>query len=355
MRRRLIAAVVALLAAAVLPAARPAAQSSDSFCNLQTTERIVAIGDVHGAYDRFAAILRAAGLTDQRDRWIGGKAVLVQTGDVVDRGADSRRALDLLRRLERDAARSGGRVYAVLGNHELMRLTGDWRYVSAGELKAFQNGNSEGLRQQVHDRVAEANEERARAEKKDFDAKAFREQFMKEVPLGFLEMRQAFDAGGDYGPWIRSRPAMIRLNGIVFMHGGVSTETAARGCDAVNAAVKGDMASLPLPPEKMASLSAAAEAGPLWYRGLATEREDAFAPTLEAILQKMEARAIVIGHTVAPRITPRFGGRVVQIDTGMLDGTFFPGGVASALEIQGNKFTAIYEDRREEVPTPNVR
>ena len=95
------------------------------------------------------------------------------------------------------------------------------------------------------------------------------------------------------------------------------------------------------------------ETGPLWYRGLAQEPEAQFAPALDDILARMQARAIVIGHTVAPgRITPRFGGRVIQIDTGMLNGTFYPGGAPAALELKGDTATAIYLDRR--VPLPSL-
>ena len=89
----------------------------------------------------------------------------------------------------------------------------------------------------------------------------------------------------------------------------------------------------------------------MWYRGLAVENETTFLPEVETILQTLNARMIVVGHTVAAngRVTPRFGGRVVQLDTGMLDGSFFPGGRASALEIRDGKLTAIYEDRREDL------
>jgi hypothetical protein len=90
----------------------------------------------------------------------------------------------------------------------------------------------------------------------------------------------------------------------------------------------------------------------LWYRGLATEPEEKLATALAATLQRLAARAMVIGHTTVPgRIASRFGGRVVQIDTGMLDGEFYPGGVASALEIKGDTLTAIYVDRQERVAT----
>lgn len=312
------AAVVALLVASLLPGAyRTSAgqQAAGEFpCDVRTSERVVAVGDVHGAFDQFASILRAAGLVDARNRWSGGKAVLVQTGDVVDRGRDSRKALDLLRRLEGEARRAGGAVHALVGNHELMRLASDWRYVSEGELQAFKTPASDGL----------------------------------------LEMLRAFAADGEYGAWVRKRPTVARINRILYLHGGLTETTASLGCDGVNAAVRKDLAALPVPPEELAALFASGENGPLWYRGLATEPEAALSPVLDAILRRLDARAIVIGHTtVLPgKIAPRLGGKVIQIDTGMLNGRFYPGGVASALEIQGDKATAIYLDRREPVTLP---
>ena len=103
------------------PVLAQTAKPGNSPCDIQTTERVVAVGDVHGAFDNFVAILRAAQVIDNRNRWSGRRTVLVQTGDILDRGPDSRKAIDLLRRLERDAQRAGGRVVSLLGNHELMR------------------------------------------------------------------------------------------------------------------------------------------------------------------------------------------------------------------------------------------
>src|SRR6185436_11794872 len=91
-----LAIAVALAAVAAPGSTRVAAQSRNQSpvfpCDIQTTERIVAVGDIHGAFDQFVAILRAAGLIDNRNRWSGKKAVLVQTGDILDRGPDSRKA-----------------------------------------------------------------------------------------------------------------------------------------------------------------------------------------------------------------------------------------------------------------------
>jgi hypothetical protein len=345
-----LAAVLVALAGCALPA-RASGQTAASVCDITTTERVVAVGDVHGAYTNFVAILRAAGLIDTRERWTGGRAILVQTGDVLDRGDDSRRVLDLLRRLEREAPRAGGRVLPLLGNHELMRVLGDWRYVSAGELRAFRNSESSDLRELVYGNIMTAAKDRAAAEKRPFDERAYREQFLKDVPLGFIEMRQAFDVQGEYGPWIRARPTMAIVNGIAYLHGGISEKVATLGCAGVNAAVAKEMASIPVAPELVSGFLSAAEHGPLWYRGLAQEPEETFAPTLATILEQMRARAFVIGHTptLPGRIVTRFGGRVVQIDGGMLDGEFFPKGVPVALEVRGAEMTAIYLDRRERI------
>jgi hypothetical protein len=338
-----------LLGAAPNEAAGQAASqpAPASVCRLQTSERIVAVADVHGAYDRFVAILRAAGLVDGRARWIGGRAILVQTGDVLDRGPDSRRVLDLLRQLERDAARAGGQVHALIGNHEAMRMVGQWNDVSAGEYAAFRSRDSEELRERLYALVSADAAKRARAAEQVFDADDFRRRFLKEIPLGYFEMRQAFAPEGGYGAWLRQHSAMAIINGVAFLHGGVDPETAALGCDAVNAGVRQDLSIVDPTPEQILAMLSFKETGPLWYRGLV--QEGAVPPDVSTILKTLGVRAIVVGHTPVTEspIAPLFDHRVFPIDTGMLGGTFYPGGVASALEIRGDTVTAIYEQRRE--------
>jgi fructose-1,6-bisphosphatase len=69
---------------------------------------IVAVGDVHGDYEQFVTVLRETGVIDRKGRWAGGKTHLVQAGDVVDRGAGSRKAMDLIMTLEKQAQKAGG-------------------------------------------------------------------------------------------------------------------------------------------------------------------------------------------------------------------------------------------------------
>jgi hypothetical protein len=328
--KRVLLALVSF--AVALHAARPTA--AEPPCEFENVERVVAVGDVHGAYDRFIEILRAAAVVDARGRWAGGKTHLVQTGDVVDRGPDSRKVLDLLQQLERDAPRSGGRVHALIGNHEAMRLIGDARYIVPGEYAAFKTSDSEDLRTQI-------------VESLPADVRA---QVMRETPLGRIEMLRAFAEEGAYGKFLRRLNAVVRINGVLFMHGGISLPVAPLTCADINARVRREL-SIDLEATKKApeATLAAGEDGPLWYRGLASE-PDSFAPTLDEILKAQHASAIVVGHTVRTdgRIAVRFGGRVLVIDTGMQP-AYVPGGAASALELRGGTLTAIYTNRKEVV------
>ena len=326
LRKLMTAALVAAAAALLAGAAQPRAASTPSRCAIDGVERIVAIGDVHGAYDRFVEILKAASLIDVQLHWAGGRTHLVQTGDVVDRGPDSRRAIELLRQLQDEAPRAGGAVHPLIGNHEVMRMLGDMRYTVPGEYQAFVTSRSEALRRSF---VQQSGDERT----------------MAETPLGLFEMRTAFGRDGEYGKWLRSLDAVMKIDGVLFMHGSLNAKTAERTCDDMNAAIQRELGrDLDRTRANPQATLAAGENGPLWYRGVNTIAE----ADVDQILAKAGARAIVVGHTVSQtgRIGVRFGGKVFSIDTGMQQ-QYVPTGHASALEIVGDVFTAIYTDSRQ--------
>ncbi|PYR22499.1 MAG: hypothetical protein DMF95_29080 [Acidobacteria bacterium] len=324
-----VAAAVVTFGSRPLPAASP--------CEWNGIDRIVAVGDVHGAYDRFLEILKIAGVLDADAHWAAGNAHVVQLGDIVDRGADSRKALDLVRRLEREAQTSGGRLHLLLGNHEVARMLGDLRLTVAGEYEAFAKVDSPSVRDNYLKTLKPGN---------NFE----REQLIEQTPLGFVEMRQAFGRDGDYGRWLRQLPVTIKIDGFQFVHGGISPAVAPLGCQAINDQVRRELTN-DLDKTRAAPLAtlAARPDGPLWYRGLSQE-PDTFVPQIDEILAKTHSRAIIIGHTVTAsgRITPRFDGRIIQIDTGMQP-AYVQGGRASALEIRKREATAIYVDRRDPV------
>jgi hypothetical protein len=149
-----LAAAVALVV--VANAGSKPTRAAGAPCQFNNVDRIVAVGDVHGAYDRFVEILRVANVIDERLRWIGGRTHLVQLGDVVDRGPDSLKALDLLDGLQREAQRAGGAVHQLLGNHEVMRMLGDLRYTVPGEYAAFTSSKSTEVRDAYVERAKAA-------------------------------------------------------------------------------------------------------------------------------------------------------------------------------------------------------
>jgi hypothetical protein len=358
--------------------------------------RVVAIGDIHGELTGFDSILRQTGIINEQHKWIGGGAILVQAGDVVDRGPKSRECLDLLRALERQARGQNGKVIAVLGNHEVMAMTGDLRYVSPEDYQGFATERSEKVREEAYqdylDFVA-SHSNRAR------DAAPVeqtpREKWMMEHPLGFFERRDAFGPQGVYGRWLREHDAVVQLGDALFVHGGLNPalsfgeiqelnqqvhaelaafdsiwqslskkkviwrymriEEALRQAESEWAAVQagGKMApELQNDLQKFLSFSMwliNSPDGPLWYRGLALEPEETLRSGVEAMLGRLKSHYLVAGHTPQPKgeINPRFGNRVFLIDTGMLKAVF--GGQASALEIRSGRFTAYYADEKPQV------
>ncbi len=351
--RSITAAVLVAAACLALPAGpRASAQERPTLCNLTTASRIVAVGDVHGAFDKYTAILREAGLIDGRRRWSGGNAILVQVGDVLDRGPDSRKALDLIRQLEPDAARAGGGVIFLLGNHEMMRMGGDYRYVSPAEYEAFKSSEASSMREQLYEHVVADSTAKAKVKGETFDAKAFRKDFLEQVPLGSVEMQLAFSDKGEYGHWLREHDVMARINGIVFVHGGPAPAAAAAGCDGTNARIRTELQTIPVTDPRRDSTLLWGPDGPLWFRGLVTDPPTAGASSdddVTAVLKSLGATRMVVGHTFTGdgRIRVLHDSRILQIDTGMLGGTFFPSGAPSALEILPDKVSAIYVGKRE--------
>ena len=88
--------------------------------------RFVVVGDVHGRIEPFLNILRHAKLINKYSDWCGGNARLLQVGDIIDRGSFSLQVDNILDRLQEQAARNGGEVIRLVGNHELELILGNF-------------------------------------------------------------------------------------------------------------------------------------------------------------------------------------------------------------------------------------
>lgn len=287
-------------------------------------DRIVAIGDLHGDYDSYLGVLKAAGIVNARGRWSAGGTHLVQTGDIPDRGPDTRRIIAHLAKLAREAEKRGGRVHHLIGNHEAMNVQGDLRYVIAGEFEAFVDKQSATRRDRYFNATLQTLQ---RSDPARFAALPadFREQFNRAHPLGWVEHRLAWDPRfGDDGEllrWTLQAPVAVQLNDAIFLHGGISASYCGNSLASLTEKAHAALRDTSLPgrtqdPEQRSILND--PQGPLWYRGLAGVSPAARPETVQAILAQHDARHLVIGHTgTGGVIWPRLNARVILIDTGM--------------------------------------
>ena len=355
--------------------------------------RVIAIADVHGAYSELISILQRTRLVDENRRWVGGSATLVQTGDVLDRGAKARDCLELLMNLERQAAKAGGKVIPLLGNHEVLNLMNDLRYVTPEIYRTFATEKSEKVRQQAwRDYLKFVSSHREHSHGTVFtEDEASRRKWMDDHPPGYFEYVDAMVPEGRYGRWIRKHHAIVQVGDGLFVHGGLNPDLKFRSVTELDDRIRAEIADFdaiwqalsdrkiiwrymmlrealsyiseelmwiqargqvddPAAVEAMQKLMeykgwlACSSDGPLWYRGLAQEPEEKLMSGVVAMLRGLKARYIVEGHTVLSKsdVIARFENRVFLLDTGMNKEEY--NGRPSALEIQDGRFTAYYQD-----------
>lgn len=403
-RARLALPLLLIVAIAFAAAGQTSAQNAPT--------RLIAIGDIHGSYDGLTTILRKAGLVDEQLQWSGGRTTVVQTGDYTDRGADVKKVMDLLMRLERDARSAGGQFIVLAGNHEVMNLIADFRDVTPEICAPFVTKDSASRLEDAwkqYERVAQSRSAAATATPAVY-AKT-KDAWLAAHPPGCLEYRDALGPSGVYGKWLREKDIAAIVAGTLFMHAGLNPSrpppvSIGEVNDRVRAEVRRldafrkrlvdkrlatpvfdlqeylDVAVAELQAASAAFEAAKAEGkepaldvpflreaqeitgiakwivvepeGPLWFRGWANWPEDSTAAQVTAFLDQMKLTRIVVGHTPTAdrRIVVRYGGRVVTIDTGMLAPYFM--GNASALEISGSSMKAIYADGEVDLTLPKA-
>jgi hypothetical protein len=248
--------------------------------------RFLAVSDIHGEYDALIAFLQGAGVIDSAGAWSWGTGHLVVVGDLMDRGAKVTEVLWFLHRLEQEALRVGGHVHVTLGNHEMMVMRSDLRY--------------------VHERYTTG--------------------IARSMGIRYADL---FGPDMELGRWLRSKPVVLRLNDVLFVHGGITPELAARGLSiaALNTQFREslDLSSVTVAFSDTARLLLGSS-GPLWYRGYLTARAglypEATIEEIDAVLKQYRATAVVVGHTEIGQVARLREGRVyaIDVDVDMLGG-----------------------------------
>lgn len=296
-------------AAAAVPSAPAATVEAAPFGHIvhPAADRIVAVGDLHGDLDHAKRALRLAGAIDENSHWSGGKLVVVQTGDEIDRGDDDRAVLDAVETWKTEAKAAGGEFIALLGNHELMNAKGDFRYVSASGYVAFAS---------------------------------FGPARPDGAAPGSAGRTAAFMPGGPYARILGRRPAIVKVGSTVFVHGGVLPAHLVYGLNRINDGLDEWLeGARPNPPEIVL-----ADDGPLWSREYSDDRDPSACTTLGTVLESLGAERMVVSHTVQRHgIASACDGRVWRIDVG-LSRVF--GGPIEVLEIKEDRVQVLREPRQ---------
>jgi len=247
-------------------------------CIFRDVSRILALSDIHGEYEYMADILTGAGVIDNEGHWTWGTGHLVINGDVFDRGDKVTECLWLIYRLEKEARRAGGAVHFTLGNHELMVLRGDNRY--------------------VHEKYQKGIVKKSRIKHEDL-----------------------YGPDSELGRWLRSLPTVIKINDILFVHAGIHPailDYSFSPGDLNDAVRRGlDLRSSQLAFNDTVKFLFGSK-GPLWYRGYHYEMEDRYPKAtdseLDRILGFFDAQKMVVGHTEVDSVTVLYDDKVIAID-----------------------------------------
>ena len=263
--------------------------------------RIIAIGDIHGDLEAAKAALRLGGAIDAEDKWIGGALTVVQTGDILDRGDDEDRIMDLFRRLRTEAEAVGGAVHVLNGNHELMNAYLDFRYVTEAGFQSFENLAEIDPADSV---LASLDpEQRARA--------------------------AAFRPGGPMALQMAEQRVEVILDGTLFTHAGILPVHVDMGLENMEASVHSWLLGDTAQPHWIRG-----DSSPVWNRVYSGEPTAESCDTLGMVLERLGLERMVVGHTVQDAgITSYCGGRLWCIDVGL---AAHYGGRPEVLEIKGN-------------------
>ena len=260
--------------------------------------------DTHGEFGYTTELLKAQNIIDDSLNWAFGEGHLVIDGDLVDRGRHVTELLWLVYKLEQQAKNAGGKVHYLLGNHEIMVMQNDLRYINP--------------------------------------------DYEKICSLLTISYDQLYSDNTELGRWLRSKKIAMKINNVLFVHGGLNPDIIEKGYTIaqINEIVHN---SLSLSRDSIKAVDSLkyiyGSFGPFWYRGYHYETDkypQTPADQVEALLSFYKVDKIVVGHTVVDSIAPLYEGKVYAVNQDYelkeeYEGLLFEGGHFYAADIYGGK------------------
>ncbi len=276
-------------------------------------QRTVVIGDIHADIGAARSAFQLAGATNERDEWIGGDLVVVQLGDIIGRSYEDRGALDFILEVRQKAEEGGGRVYTLIGNHEVfgarleLRWVADEAYAAFSDIPNLDLGNA---------RLAELPEyQRARG--------------------------AALMPGGYYARKLAEFPSVLRLGQTIYVHGGVTPHWAKYGIDRINEEVSQWFAGHVDEPISAQGMDPGNyDDSVMMSRHFSEDVDENDCAMLEESLKLLDATRMIVAHSVHDSITARCEDKVWAVDVGM---SRYYGGEVQVLEVIDDEILQIIE------------
>jgi len=233
------------------------------------------LSDIHGQYDLFINLLKAQRIIDDNENWNWEDGHLVINGDIFDRGPMVTETLWFLYKLEEQAVTAGGNVHVILGNHELMVLRGDLRY--------------------LHEKY---------------------EYICEKTGISYDKL---FSKNSVLGTWLRTKPVTVKINDFIFVHAGFHPDFLKYGFDIekLNDIFRNNIDNNTeniKSDEKLSFLFRGN--GPVWYRGYFSE-SSSDELQIDAFLKDFDVEKIVVGHTSMEKISSFHMSKVIAVDSSM--------------------------------------
>ncbi|EHQ24617.1 family 78 glycoside hydrolase catalytic domain [Mucilaginibacter paludis] len=277
--------------------------------------KLFVVSDIEGEFEAFRGLLIGNNIIDSHYNWIFGKGQLVICGDLFDRGKDVIPYLWLLYKLEQDAKVKGGYVHTILGNHDIMNLSGDYRYV---------------------------------------DQKYFTTAEHLKQPYSEL-----FSANTELGRWLRTKNIVEKIGDRLFLHAGISPEINALkmplaqlngSCRLFYDRLRKEL------PENLAPLFG--KNGPFWYRGYFMAPR-ASNTTIDSTLAFYGCKQIIVGHSILARnIAMYYGGKVIGIDVneheGKRAGLFISHNQCYITDDRGHRMKLVYKKENDAIKPEDI-
>lgn len=259
------------------------------------------VSDIEGNFGAFRKLLQANGVIDDNFNWTFGNGHLVLTGDFVDRGNQQTEVLWLIYSLEEKADAAGGHIHFILGNHEIMNMSGDLRYLHA----KYTEGNT----------------------------------LMNEHHMTL------YGEHSELGRWLRTKNVVEKIGNVLYAHAGISQDinTIDIGAAKINKLARPFYPDTTYKYPNPETDILFGDQGPFWYRGYYHGAVKATIGQVDSTLSLFKVKHIATGHTViADTISMLYGGKVINTDVhhakGHTEGLLIENGKYYRAKQTGEKF-----------------